>query len=225
MFDYWDWATAERELDRAIELNPNSPVAHHWKGVYLSIRGRFDEAKAEMQRALDLDPLSLIIMADLGQVYYLAHDYDRAAEYCNRVLSFDRDFHDAHAYLTDIYRMKGMDREAIDELIKAEAYQPEVTRSAENVFKREGSRGVFNWRVQDQLHDGKSAEGRGLEALTIGRSYCRVGDHEQALKWLAIAAEKPQSFLTPYLSVDPLYDPLRDDPRFKEILTRIGLAS
>jgi DNA-binding winged helix-turn-helix (wHTH) protein/TolB-like protein/Tfp pilus assembly protein PilF len=226
MFDYWDWATAERELDRAIELDPNSSVAHHWKGVYLSIRGRLNEAKAEMQRALDLDPLSLIIMADLGQVYYFAHDYERAGEYCNRVLSFDRDFHDAHRYLIDIYRMKGMDREAFDELIKTDGYPTEAARSAEDLFRRQGLRGVLNQKLDAYLHDAKSDnDSRSQLALTIGGWYCRLGDNENALKWLAIAAEKPQSFLTPYVTVDPLYDPLRQDPRFKEILTRIGVQS
>lgn len=196
MFDYWDWTTAERELNRAIELNPNSSVAHHWKGVYLSIRGRLDEAQAEMQRALDLDPLSLIIRADLGQLYYFAHDYDRAEEYCNRVLAFDRDFHDAHTYLIDIYRMKGMDREALDELIKSESYGPAGARLVEDLFTRDGLRGVFNWQLADELHNAKLGTDRpSLLALAIARSSCRLGEHEQALKWLAIAAEKPQSFL------------------------------
>ena len=212
-------------MDRAIELNPNSPVAHHWKAVYLSIRGRLDEAKAEMQHALDLDPLSLIIMTDLGQLYYFAHDYDRPSEYCNQALSFDRDFHDAHSYLIDIYRMKGLDRRAFDELLKAYSYGPATARSAENSFARDGLRGVFNLQLQSQLQDAKSdSERRSLTALLIGQWYCRLGDNEQALKWLAIAAEKPQTFWTPYLNVDPLYDPLRNDPRFKEILTRLGLA-
>jgi serine/threonine-protein kinase len=226
MFHYWDWATAEKELNRAIELNPNSPVAHHWKAVYLSIHGRLDEARAEMQHALDLDPLSLTIMADLGQLYYLAHDYDRAAEYCEQVLSFDHDFYDAHTYLVDIYRMKGLDRAASDEFIKASGYGPAGAHSAENLFAREGLRGVFNQQLQSRLQEAKSnSEARSFSALAIGRLYCRLGDNEQALNWLALAAEKPQAFGTAYLNVDPLYDPLRNEPRFKEILTRLGLAS
>ncbi|MDQ3665498.1 MAG: winged helix-turn-helix domain-containing protein, partial [Acidobacteriota bacterium] len=112
MFQNWDWPAAERELDRAIELDPNSVTAHHWKGVYLSLRGRLDEAKAEMRRALELDPLSLIVMADLGQLHYFAHEYDQAIDYCNRALALDSHFSVAHEYLFDIYRMKGMDQEA-----------------------------------------------------------------------------------------------------------------
>ena len=92
MFHHFDWATAERELDRAIELNPNSVTAHHWKGVYWSLRGRLDEAKAEMHRALDLDPQSLIVTADIGQLHYFAHEYDQAIEYCNRALAMDNSF-------------------------------------------------------------------------------------------------------------------------------------
>ena len=121
MFHHFDWVTAERELDRAIELDPNSVTAHHWKGVYLSLRGRLDEAKAEMHCALDLDPQSLIVTADTGQLHYFAHEYDQAINYCNRALAIDNSFFMAHVYLKDIYQMNSMDREFFEELVRTAA--------------------------------------------------------------------------------------------------------
>lgn len=219
MFQHWDWSAAESELDRAIQLNPNSAVAHHWKGVYLSIRGRLDEAKAEMHRALELDPLSLNILADIGQLHYLAHEYDQAIDYCNRALALDPEFNLAHVYLIDIYFMKGMDREALNELIRATSSNPEQAAVLRDIFSREGLRGVFSRYFLD------TNDRSGIGLLGISRQYCRLGDHEQALKWLAISVEKPQAFWTPYINVDPLYDPLRHDRRFQEMLNRMGLAT
>lgn len=226
MFQYWDWPAAEKELNRAIELNPNSSVAHHWKGVYLSIRGRLDEAKAEMHRALDLDPLSLLIMTDIGQLHYFAHEYDQAADYCNRALALDPQFHDAHTYLIDIYRMRGMDAQALNAVVQADRLGTEATHTAQTLFARDGLRGVFADQLQMQLREVKpdNMNVHSL-ALMIGRSYCRLGENEQSFKWLQMAVEKPQTFWIPYLGVDPLYDPLRSDPRFKTILTRLGLGA
>ncbi len=226
MFHYWDWPTAERELNRAIELNPNSAVAHHWKGVYLSIRGRLNEAKTEMYRALELDPLSLIVMTDIGQLHYFTHEYDLAGDYCNRALAFDPQFHDAHTYLIDIYQMKGMDREALNELIQANSIEGNGVNNVKQLFAREGLRGVFLEDIRDHVKAfNKEPDKRSLLSLIIARYYARIGEKEEALKYLAIAAEKPQTFWTPYVAVDPIYDPLRSDPRFKEILGRLGLIN
>jgi DNA-binding winged helix-turn-helix (wHTH) protein/TolB-like protein len=126
MFHHWDWAGAGQELDRAIELDPDSSVAHHWKGVYLSLLGRLDEAKGEMHRALELDPLSLIITADIGQLHYFAREYDQAIDYCNRALALDNEFWVAHVYLTYIYRAKGMEQKTFDELLRSWREAPET---------------------------------------------------------------------------------------------------
>ena len=216
MFHHWDWATAERELDRAIELNPNSSTAHHWKGVYLSLRGRLDEARIEMQRALDLDPLSLIILADIGQLHYFAHEYDQAIDYCNRALVLDSNFQVAHEYLVDIYRMKDMDHEALNEFSKA---SPNLSlEKLREVFAREGWRGIYKPEIESLLVS--KVEGR---PLALARDYSRISDNNQALRWLDEAIDKPRWFWQPYVSVDPLYDPLRADPRFKQIVHRMEL--
>jgi tetratricopeptide (TPR) repeat protein len=115
MFHHWDWEGAERELRRAIELNPNYATAHHWYGVYLSLRGRLDEAKGAMRRALEIDPTSLIINADLAQLHYFAREYDEAEAQCKKVLEMDPNFLVAHAYLYSIYARHGKIDEARQE--------------------------------------------------------------------------------------------------------------
>ena len=98
-----DWAKAEKEYKRAIELNPNYATAHQWYGGELEQKGRFDEALQEMKLAGDLDPLSLIIIKDTGEIYYVARKYDRAIEYFRKALEMDPNFVVAHMYLGLVY--------------------------------------------------------------------------------------------------------------------------
>jgi DNA-binding winged helix-turn-helix (wHTH) protein/TolB-like protein/Tfp pilus assembly protein PilF len=215
MFDHFDWVTAERELDRAIELNPNSVTAHHWKGVYLSLRGRLDEAKAEMHRALDLDPQSLIVTADIGQLHYFAHEYDQAIDYCNRALAMDNSFVVAHIYLRDIYQMKGMDQEFFAEFLRTTG-SPHRAKAQSN-FAQAGRRGLL-------MAEMKSPENqrRPWHIVWLSASF---GDRNECLEYLDRLFKERGSgeFLLPFINVDPLYDFLRDDPRFKEILHRMNL--
>ncbi|MGI8897802.1 MAG: winged helix-turn-helix domain-containing protein [Pyrinomonadaceae bacterium] len=219
-FQHWDWPTAEKEFDLAIELDPNSVTAHHWKGIYLSLRGRLDEAKAEMQRALELDPLSLIVMADLGQLYYFGREYDRAIDYCNRALTLDSQFSVAHEYLFDIYRMKGMDQEALDAWIQRRHADHDV-QTMERVrrsFDRSGLRGI----VIDELESGMRSK-EPSRAIVMGRYQVLLGNNEDGIRWLQRAFEEPKTHWNPYLNVDPVYDGVRKDPRFKELLHRMNL--
>ena len=214
MFHHFDWATAEKELDRAIELNPNSVTAHHWRGVYWSLRGRLDEAKAEMHRALDLDPQSLIVTADIGQLHYFAHEYDQAIEYCNRALAMDNSFVVAHIYLRDIYQMKGMDQEFFEELSPTTAPLTAKTRST---FAHAGRRGL----LLAQVNDPNFARVMGHMAWLSAS----LGDRDKTLVYLnrALQERGAGAFFLPFINVDPLYDFLRDDPRFKDILHRMNL--
>jgi tetratricopeptide (TPR) repeat protein len=126
-FDY-DWAGAEREYKRAIELNPNYATAHHRYGEFLAHMGRFDEGVAELRRAQELDPLSLIISADTGKVYLLARQYDRAIEQCRRTLEMDPDFSVAHAWMGFAYSLKGQHEAAIAEFQRIEGVVDEGVR-------------------------------------------------------------------------------------------------
>jgi tetratricopeptide (TPR) repeat protein len=222
MFHHWDWAEAETELDRAIELNPNSVSAHHWKGVYFSLRGRLDEAKAEMHRALELDPLSLIVMADLGQVHYFAHEYDQALDYCNRALAMDSTFQISHEYLFDIYREKGMEREALNQLAQFElpGAPPESVARLRDIYLTAGFQNTLRRHIEGYLRGG--ANEQKIAAIKISQYYIQLGNYEQALDWLEITPDKP-NFLVPFMNVDPIYDPVRSDPRFQYLLERMNL--
>jgi DNA-binding winged helix-turn-helix (wHTH) protein/TolB-like protein/Tfp pilus assembly protein PilF len=221
MFQHWDWDGAGKAFDRALELNPNSSVAHHWKGVYLSLLGRLDEAKQEMHRALDLDSLSEIITADIGQLHYFGHEYDAAIEYSNHALALDKDFEYGHRYLVDGYLMKGMYREAIHEWamleeggMRARALEARTTLDLSD----------FQQEVRSTLPGYVSShEGRNYDSY-IARRYAYAGDKEQTLRWLERASEVVGVPL-PFVNVDPLYDFVRDEPRFKEVIRRIGLPA
>ena len=221
MFHHWDWAGAGQALDRAIELDPDSSVAHHWKGVYLSLLGRLDEAKAEMHRALELDPLSLIITADIGQLHYFAREYDQAIDYCNRALALDSDFWAAHLYLTYIYREKGTEQKTFDELLRSWHRAPETAegKRLEEIFTRSGLKGLDKDCLEYYLNLGGAS---GQKPIGWVQLYLNAGDSDKALQWLSRAAEE-REFLLPFLNVDPYYDPLREDPRFKEVLSHLGL--
>ncbi|MDQ6653102.1 MAG: winged helix-turn-helix domain-containing protein [Acidobacteriota bacterium] len=222
MFHHWDWASAGQELDRAIELDPDSSVAHHWKGVYLSLLGRLDEAKMEMHRALELDPLSLIITADIGQLHYFAREYDQAIDYCNRALALDNEFWIAHVYLTYIYRMKGMEQQTFDEILrsrKLNANSDEAKRLS-GIFARSGLKGIDKDYLQRSL---RTDIENGMRPIGVTQLYLNVDDKEQALRWLSRASEE-REFLLPFINVDPFYDPLRGDPRFKEIVQHMSLT-
>ncbi len=113
MFHYWDFKTAERELKRAFEMKPNYSTAHQWYALLLAVKGQQDEAKARMRRALEIDPLSVGINADMGQILFFNHEYDEAIRQCRKALELDSDFSFAHSYLYWIYLKKNMPDEAV----------------------------------------------------------------------------------------------------------------
>jgi tetratricopeptide (TPR) repeat protein len=115
----WNWDEAEQEFTRALELNPNNAQTHHWYGnLYLVPKGRHKEAIAELQRALDLDPLSLVISTDLGVAYFLDRQYDAAYSQYQKVLATDADFLPVHYQLVAYFRQRQMHRREIEEMIR-----------------------------------------------------------------------------------------------------------
>ncbi len=119
MLHNWEWDDAERELKRAIELNPGYPSAHHWYSEHLTAMGRCDESIAELKLAEKLDPLSLVISADLGRAFYYARDYDQVVKQEARTLEMDSSFWLSHINMGRAYTQKGMHAEAINKLQKA----------------------------------------------------------------------------------------------------------
>ena len=218
LFWHWDWQGAEAEFARAIELNPNYATAHQWYGIYLAAMGRLDEAKKEMQRALAVDPLSPNMSADLCQIHYFSREYDHAIGQCRKTLQLDPQFVPAHDYLADAYLQKGMYTEAIEEHLfsvqqVAGRTLPEVA-SMRNAYLRSGYREFLREEFQ-HLREQTPASRKAW-------FYTRLGEKEKALAQLKRAYEDKDFFLI-FIKVDPVYDDLRADLRFQDLLFRMNL--
>ena len=217
----WDWQTAEKEYRRAIELNPNYATAHHWYAECLTWLGRFDEALRESERARQLDPLSLIIAADNGAILYFSRQYDRAIEQFHTVLEMEPGFPRAHLVLY-AYVEKGMYAEAVADIEKrAEPDDvPWKWATLAYVYGRSGQPVQARHALAklEQLYRRQP-----MDPAAMLSAYVGMGNNDQAFAWLEKAYTQHSSGLTT-LKVDPGYDPLRNDPRFQDLLRRVGLA-
>jgi len=221
-FHEWDWAGAEKEFKRAIELNPSYPTAHSWYGEYLMVQGRFDEALAEMNRASELNPLSPALNLALGYRLYYAHQYPEAIEQIQKTLAMDATFVPAHVFLGRAYEQKGTYPEAIAEMRKA----LELSEGDTNELAALGHAYSVAHQVDeakkilDQLKE-RSQQTYAQPSL-IALIHAGLGDKNQAFDWLQKAYEDRSAGLL-YLKVDPTFDSLRSDPRFTDLLRRVGL--
>jgi TolB-like protein/Flp pilus assembly protein TadD len=222
MFFDWDWTGAESEFKRALELNPNYATARQWFANYLIAVGRAQEAVAEINLAQELDPLSLVINTARGWVCYFAREYDQALEQYQRVLEMDPSFVQAQREIGMVYERKGMVAEALA------ATQQAISLGGENAIVLT-LLGRF-YAVAGQRDEAEQVIAR-LNALASTRYtppmlfapiYAALGEREQALDWLERAYEDRSSPLV-WLKVDPWFDDLRDDPRFADLLLRVGL--
>ncbi len=221
----WDWAGAKREFLRALELNPNYATAHHWYHEYLTAMGWFEESHAEILQAQELDPLSLIISTDVGWGLYYARRYDQAIEQLRKTIEMDPTFAVAHFILGLCYGQKGLFKESAAEIQKAIAILGDnplalavgVLGHAYAVSgKKDRALKVF-----EQLKD--LSKRCYVPAYSLAIIYTGLGQKDQALKWLRKAYEERYDRLI-YLKVEPMFDSLRSDPRFKDLLRRIGFA-
>jgi non-specific serine/threonine protein kinase len=217
----WDWKGAEQEFQRALELDPKSAAAYHWYGEFLAKMGRFDEAAQKLQRAQQLDSLSPMINATLGWLYFVTHQYERATEQLKKTLDMDPNFAPARRTLEVVYAQRGMHREALAEWQKALtlAGNPELAASLEHDFTTSGYQGLLrDW------NEGLKAIAQGgyVSPYGIAQSHARLGEKAPALEWLARAYNERDSRLVA-LKVDPCFDALRSDPKFQDLLRRIGL--
>jgi TolB-like protein/DNA-binding winged helix-turn-helix (wHTH) protein/Flp pilus assembly protein TadD len=218
----WDWRTAEKEYRRAMELNPNYATAHHWYAEFLMWQGRFDEALRESENARRLDPLSLIIASDRGAILYFSRHYDGAIEQFKSVREMDPSFARAHMVI-DAYVQQGRFAEALADL---EEWR---RTSGDGIYI--SSRLIYLYGRMGQK-DKARAELRKLEALNkiqsldpvaMALAYLGAGNNDATLSSLEKAYAQRSNLLTA-LKVEPEYDPLRDEPRFQELLRRVGLA-
>jgi len=217
----WNFAEANREFQRAIELNPNYPTAHHWYGENLGQMGRFDEGIAELKRAQELDPLSLIINADLGEVYTWARQYDKAIEQLRKTTEMDQSFYYAHWHLGMAYELKGSYQEAIAEYQKARALgdDPFVVACLGHAYAILGKRDEA-LKTLDLLKE--TSKERYVGEYSFAVLCAGLGERDQAFQWLEKGYQNRSSHVN-WIKVDPMLDNLRSDPRFVELVKRVGL--
>ena len=220
----WDWPGAEKEFKRAIELNPRYAIAHQWYGDYFEVTGRHNESIAEERRAVELDPLSLTISFELGTAFYYARNYDQAIEQFQKTLELDPNFPAVYAFLPAAYEQKGMYDEAIAGFQKGitprgRSGWPMTVPGLGHVYAVSGKKGD----ARTVLNELKQLSGQEyVPAYGIALIYAGLGEKDQAFAWLEKAYEE-HSFKMAWLKVEPRWDSLRSDPRFADLVHRLGL--
>ncbi|HEV8369884.1 MAG TPA: protein kinase [Pyrinomonadaceae bacterium] len=215
-------ADSDREYQRATELNPNYATAHQWYGgANLVATGRFDQAIAEGRRAVELDPLSLIANVELSAIYGYARQNDQAIAQLRRVIEMDPNWYLARMVLCQTYSFKGQFTEATAECEKARALDddPAVLSYLARAYVLSGKRDEAA-KVVAQMHE--LAKQRYVPAYGFGFVYAALGDKDQALQWLERSLQDGGWEIT-FLKVDPAMDSLRSDPRFTDLVKRVGL--
>ena len=214
----WNFAAAEVEFKKAIELNPNYVTAHHWYAELLATMGRHDEAIGEVTRALALDPMSVIIIRDIGMHYYYAGKYDEAIYQAQRALALDSDFVPAHRLLGLIYIKQRRFTEAIDKLreVVGRTNSGRDRALLVQAYAFAGDRSEANQLLHELLRENQ------VSPYYLAVGYAGLGETDRAFEFLERAYREQASMLQ-YLKIQPTLETLRPDPRFRELAKRIGL--
>jgi len=221
----WDWSGAEKEFKQAIELDPRSAETHQWYGAYWQAIGRSDESVAERRRAQELEPLSLIMNFELVQALYFARNYDQAIEQSHKNLELDPTFGPFYAFPPRAYEQKGMYGEAITgfqkaiTMVKAPLGKSLLMARLGHVYAVSGQKD----QARAVLNEVKLlAQKEYVAADGIALIYAGLGENDEAFAWLEKAYDE-HSFSLTWLKVEPAWDSVRSDPRFANLLRRMGL--
>lgn len=220
----WDWKNAYENFKKAVKLSPGYPTAHHWYAEYLLVVGRIEEAFVESKRALELDPFSLVINVLLGWAFHYSYQYDQAIEQYLKTLEMDPNFAPAHYFLGLTYVQKAMFDEAIEEFKKAKAIFGDSTLTNAALWHAKARRGKTDEveKVLDEM--AKISRQTYFPLYYKAAIYADVGDNDRAFHWLEKCFEERDMWLA-LLKVDPIWSNLQSDPRFKELLKKMGLIN
>jgi TolB-like protein/DNA-binding winged helix-turn-helix (wHTH) protein/Flp pilus assembly protein TadD len=218
----WDWEGAQAEYEAAIKLNPGYATAHHWYAWHLIVTGRRSEGISELRKAESLDPLSLIISADIADALCIIHLYDQSVQQSRRTLELDPSFAVAHYELGQALEHKHMHSEAIAEFQRAIELSGHTAAFDSNLAyvyavsgRKEEATGILK-DLEARQDENASA------AANIALIYVGLGEHDRAMNWLSKAYE---ARFNPSILLRPAFDTLRSDARFQDLLRRIGLPS
>ncbi len=217
----WDWAAAEKEYQRAIELNPNDPRTRQYHAWFLAEVGRVDEAIAEGKKAQQLDPLSPEVNAILGVVLTMVHRNEQAIEQLRKTVELDSNFWLAHDYLGRAYEKKGDINQALTEYLRARQLEenvPELLALVGRAFALSGKKAEAQ-KVIDEL---KELSNRTyVPPYNFAIIYAGLGNKDEAFVWLNRAYDE-RSYYLAWFKVNSHMDSLRDDPRFHDLVRRVG---
>jgi TolB-like protein/Tfp pilus assembly protein PilF len=228
-FHEWNWAGAEREYRRAVELNPSNALARIWYAQYLYCTKRFEEAVTQARLAQQLDPGSLFVNTWAGTAYFLAGRVEDAMASWQKALELDPGYPDASIALAWSYVTRGLHQNAISALQKALIFtdrEPLVLGALAHAHARAGQRAEALKIVSElkRLEERVGPEDRNVPRFAFVWAYAGLGDKEQAIAWLDKAYQERRDLMIG-LNIDPLVDPLRSDPRFQDLVRRVGLPS
>jgi serine/threonine protein kinase/Flp pilus assembly protein TadD len=218
----WNWAEADNEFKRGIELNPNYATGYKWYGLQLGTLSRFDEALPKLKRAQELEPLSISISLNLADIYFMKGDLNAAVEQCQRTIELDPNWYYAHQYLGLGYLKQGRTAEALTEAEKS------VELSKRHsiplgvlgyIYAQTGKRNEAAAILEELRERFAKRQANGYD---VARVYVGLGDKDQAFAWLEKDFQARSSLLPYWLNSPPL-DSLRDDPRFKDLARRMGM--
>jgi len=233
--EQWDLSGALREFARAIQLNPNYATAHQWYAEYLICTGDSEKAIAEIGRAQELDPLSLVINSTYGFIIFQARRYDDAAVQLKKTLEMDANFYPAHQLLGDLYEQKGMFEEAIEEHHRAATLVGESSVEANRralllrtAHAKNGAKAYWDQRLQLALKDGNQSKDLPYDVTDsspyhLAVLFARTGQNDAAIGLLQKAFNE-HDYRLYYLKTTPAFDQLRSDPRVVDLMHWIGVT-
>jgi TolB-like protein/Tfp pilus assembly protein PilF len=224
LFFEWDWPAAKRELQRALELNPNYATAHHAYSILLAITGCKPEAIIEAERALAIDPLSIPINNIVGEMYMFVGQWDLAIEQFRKTIEMDANVPLPHENLALTFEEVGNQSEAVEEHLKARALSGEMPSALEELreaYRRSGLRGYWGKQVE---FDRARWNGWHVDTFQIATYYARLGELDEALVWLERAHEVRSGGMV-WIKMHPYFKNLFSDARFQDVVRRVGLPS
>ncbi len=218
---HWDWEGAEKEFKLALELDPGtSNVAY---GNLMSVMGRHDDAVAVAKRAIQLNPAALGLRIVISAFLSNARRYDEAIEQCEIVLDLNPNFRGAYSTLSEVYALKGLYEDAIaayQKFLTLEGASEEEVAGLADAYQTSGKEGYWRWMLDYWTERAKQEY---VPPTNFALIYAYLGDSDQAMRWLE-EGYKEHEFLMIILNVAPEWDPLRDDPRFQDLMRRMNLA-
>ena len=214
----WDRDGAEKEFRRAIDLNPNSPLAHMRYAGFLTLLGKHDEAIAESKKALVLDPLSALINWHLAFTYYHARRYDEAIEQDHKTLEIDPNYIRSIYQTAMSYEQKGIFEKAFEWYLKRAALEGNTAEilGLKDAYIASGAKGYYRKRLDLEMAKAEP------DSYKVAELYARLGEKEHAFEWLQKAMDEHSSGLL-YLKASPAFDNMRSDPSFVVLVKRVGL--